>query len=320
MNQDRSGAPAFIAQSFVGLLLGLSLSACGDQARWAAQSAHVETLNLDRELISLGGIGGVSVLNDGRIILSNFNKHVWRVTPAGAVTLVTDEMSLASGNTVLSDGRILQADFGQDAILILSPDSGVEGVFADAGLDGPVGMDQTADGHVLAANFEGGFIAKVPSAGGAAEVFATHEKMQNPNGIIIAPDGFAYVADLRSPIIFKVSPTGSVQEFATLPGDANGHITIANDALYVTQLLKHQIIRLEWDGSYGVVAGTGDAGSNDGPTGTSTLKHPNGIAADPTSDLIYFNGHRGVMRGGEQGTIAIRRLTNLGAAANKQGQ
>ena len=46
---------------------------------------RVETVPLSAELESLGGIGGVSVDSEGHIILANFNKYVWRISPEGNV-------------------------------------------------------------------------------------------------------------------------------------------------------------------------------------------------------------------------------------------
>ena len=69
---------------------------------------RVETVSLSAELESLGGIGGVSVDTEGNIILANFNKYVWRISPEGDVQVLADHFTAASGNTVLRNGDILQ--------------------------------------------------------------------------------------------------------------------------------------------------------------------------------------------------------------------
>ena len=181
-------------------------------------------------------------------------------------------------------------------------------VFSDEGLDGPVGLVEGAEGDVYVANFSGGYIARVPAMGGPASVFARHDRMTNPNSIVRASSGNFFVADLRTPVLFKISAEGEVTEFATLPGQANGHLTIADGALYVTQLVDHRVLRVEFDGSFRAAAGTGTRGFDDSVEGIATVSYPNGIVADPGGRFLYFNNHRGVMRSGERGDILLRRL------------
>lgn len=270
---------------------------------------RVETMSLSSQLESLGGIGGVSVEPDGHIILANFGRYVWRISPDGDVQVLADDFSGSSGNTVLANGDILQADFETQSIRRIRSADGEVGVFSDDGLAGPVGLVEDPEGNVYVANFTGGYIARVPATGGAAEVFARHDRMTNPNSIVRAPSGDFYVADLRSPILFKVSAEGDVTEFVTLPGQANGHLAIADGAMFITQLMDHRVMRVEFDGSYQVAAGTGTRGFDDTAENGATVSYPNGIAADPGGRFLYFNNHRGTMRSGERGDILLRRLT-----------
>lgn len=269
---------------------------------------RVETVSLSAELESLGGIGGVSVDSEGHIILANFNKYVWRISPEGEVQVLVDDLTASSGNTVLRNGDILQADFETQSIGRIGPVHGQGEVFSDEGLDGPVGLVEGPDGDIYVANFSGGYVARVPATGGAAAVFARHDRMTNPNSIVRASSGDFYVADLRTPVLFKISADGEVTEFVTLPGQANGHLTIADGALYVTQLMDHRILRVEFDGSFRAAAGTGTRGFEDSAEGVATVSYPNGIAADPDGRFLYFNNHRGIMRSGERGDILLRRL------------
>ena len=278
------------------------------EAPQAAGDHRVDTVSLSAELESLGGIGGISVDAEGNTILANFNKYVWRISPEGDVQVLADGFTGSSGNTVLRNGDVLQADFETQSISRIGADGAAE-IFSDLGLDGPVGLEEGPDGAVYVANFTGGYIARVPAGGGAAEEFARHDRMTNPNSIVLAPTGDFYVADLRTPVLFKISAAGEVTEFATLPGQANGHLTIADGALYVTQLMDHRVMRVEFDGSFTTAAGTGVRGFDDSAEGTvATISYPNGIVADPGGRFVYVNNHRGVMRGGEQGDILLRRI------------
>ena len=80
------------------------------------------------------------------------------------------------------------------------------------------------------------------------------------------------------------------------------------DAMYVTQLWAHEIVRLDADGSHRVVAGSGERGFANGPEGSSEVSFPNGIALDASSKRLYFNSHMGIMEGGERGAILLRTM------------
>jgi len=292
-------------------MVGLTgIAACEARSEGLPQDGlhRVETVSLSTALESLGGIGGVSVDPEGDVIMANFNRYVWRISPDGNVEVLADDFDQSSGNVVLRNGDILQSDFGEQSIRRIGADREGVDIFSEQGLEGPVGLVEGPDGEVYVANFEGGYIARVPATGGAATVFARHDRMTAPNSIVRSASGDFYVADLRSPILFKISATGDVTELVTLPGEANGHLSIADGALYVTQLVDHRVLRVEFDGSFQVAAGTGTRGFDDSDVGAATVSYPNGIAAAPGGRLLYFNNHRGVMRGGERGDILLRRL------------
>ncbi len=300
--------PSWIRGAVVLSLTGAAACQAGSPELPPDGQHRVETVSLSAELESLGGIGGVSVDPEGSVILANFNKYVWRISAEGDVQILADDFTAASGNTVLRSGGILQADFEKQSIRRVDAAEGAGDVFSDSGLDGPVGLEEGAAGEIYVANFSGGYIARVPAMGGPAEMFARHDRMTNPNSIVRASSGDFYVADLRTPILFKISAPGEVTEFVTLPGQANGHLTIADGALYVTQMVDHRVLRVEFDGSFRAAAGTGSRGFGDSADGVATVSYPNGIAADPGGSFLYFNNHRGVMRGGEPGVILLRRL------------
>ncbi len=269
---------------------------------------RVDTVTLSTELESLGGIGGLSMDAAGNVIMANFNRYVWRISPEGTVEVLADDFEAASGNTVLASGDILQADFNRQAVYRISAADGSQSVFSDSGFEGPVGLEEGPDGSIYVANFSGGYISTIPPGGGPAEMFARHDAMMNPNSIVRHDSGDFYVADLRNPTVFKISATGDVTELATLPGQANGHVTVADGALYLTQLMDHRIMRVELDGAFTAAAGTGTRGFDDTGEEPGTVSYPNGIVTDVSGDFLYFNSHRGVMRGGERGDILLRRI------------
>lgn len=270
--------------------------------------AHItETVATSIEINSDGVIGGVSVDADGNIYNANFTSSVYRTAPDGTTVLLNDEFASASGNLPLSDGSLLQADWREDRIYRIEPD-GTRSLFAEAGLDGPVGMLQRPNGDIIVANHKGPYLTRVPETGGAAEVVLRHEKMTQPNGVTQDDEGNIYIADLGTGIVLKWTPEGEVIELAELPGSGNAHNVVAGGALYVNKIWDHVVYKVDLEtGAFGIVTGNGYAGYEDGPTGVATIEEPNGIATNAARDVVYFNTHRGTM-GEPPGRVVLRRL------------
>ena len=157
------------------------------------------------------------------------------------------------------------------------------------------------------ANCLGGNIARVPAEGGPGEVFATHDGFACPNGITFDGDSVLYVVNNLDTRVFRVGPTGGVDEIAHLPGSGHGHVVWAQGGLYITQLWNHEVVRLDVDGSVTSVAGDGRAGHTDGPSDVSRVRHPNGLAAT-RGGTLYFNTIRGPMMLGDRAELALRRI------------
>ena len=97
------------------------------RARYEWQLSRMEA----HELESLGGIGGVSVNTEGHIILANFNKYVWKISPERDVQVLADNLTATSGNTILGNGDILQADFETQPIRRIGLVDGDVEIFSD---------------------------------------------------------------------------------------------------------------------------------------------------------------------------------------------
>ncbi len=270
--------------------------------------AHItKTIETSIEMVSTGAIGGVAVDADGNVYNTNFDANVWRTAPDGATVLLNDEFTAASGNYALDNGDLLQADWREHKIYRISPD-GTRDIFAEGGLNGPVGIAQTPDGDFLVANYTGKYIARVPAQGGAAEKVLEDPNLQGPNGVTFDPDGNVYIADLEHGKVLKLTPEGALVVLTELPGKGNAHNVYANGALYVNKIWDHVIYRVELDtGAYGIVTGNGRPGYQDGPTGEATIEEPNGIAVNRAGDVIYFNTHRGLMFE-TPGQVVLRQL------------
>lgn len=269
---------------------------------------RTETIPTSVELMSSCCIGGLSVDRDGTLYTTNFRESVWKIAPTGVVTLLNGDFSSASGNLVLENGDLLQSDWTDSRIYSIHPD-GTRTLFAEEGLDGPVGIAQRPGGDFIVANHKGAYLARIGPEGGPAEIVLRHPDMAAPNGVTIDGAGNVYISDLDTGKVLVWRPDGDVVVLAELPGDGNAHAVVARGGLYVNKIWDHVIYRVDLaTGAFGIVSGTGRAGYDDGPTGTATIEEPNGITAGPSGDVIYFNTHRGTMGNGFEGRVILRRL------------
>lgn len=269
---------------------------------------QTETVSTTIELMSSCCIGGMSMDAAGNLYSTNFRESVWRITPAGDVTLLNGDFASASGNLVLENGDLLQSDWTDNQIYRVHAD-GTRTLFSEEGLNGPVGIVQRPNGDFIVANHRGEYLARIGPEGGAAEEVLRHPEMTAPNGVTMDDVGNIYVSDLDSGKVFRWQPDGQLVVLAELPGSGNAHAVVALGGLYVNKIWDHVIYRVELDsGAYGIVSGNGHAGYDDGPTDVATIEEPNGITTNATRDVVYFNTHRGTMGNGFEGRVVLRRL------------
>ena len=269
---------------------------------------HTETIPTSIELMSSCCIGGMSVAGDGTLYSTNFRESVWTISPTGEVALLNGDFESASGNLPLENGDLLQSDWTANQIYRIHPD-GTRTLFAEEGLNGPVGIVQRPSGDFIVANHRGEYLARIGPDGGAAEEVLRHPDMTAPNGVTMDDEGNIYISDLDTGKVLKWQPDGELVVLVELPGSGNAHAVVAGGALYVNKIWDHVIYRVELDsGAYGIVSGNGRAGYEDGPTGVATIEEPNGIATNAAGDVVYFNTHRGTMGNGFEGRVVLRRL------------
>lgn len=288
------------------LILALGLPAAADAVDLEPLRGHyTDTMNRSGETIrGTGRIGGIAVDGWGYAYVANFDLGVWRVSPSGEVVLFADGLYGASGNTVLPNGDLLQANFAGDSIVRIDRTGKIH-PFADSGLNGPVGLTRNTDGHIYVANYMGHSISRITLDGKVSE-FARHDMIKGPNSIVADPEGNLYVVSMQSPSLVKITPEGTVSEIARLPGNDNAHLALLNDVFYVTKIWDHVVLRVSMDGEFKVISGTGVKGLADGPEGQASLAYPNGIAS--RGGVLYVNTLDGDMVSGETATINVRRI------------
>jgi len=276
------------------------------------QAATVETLAVTPPLSSRGRLGGVSMTADGSLIVSNFDRHVWRVTPDGRATLLTDQLQGTSGNTVAPDGRVLQASFVDGRVVAFDEGGGM--VTVAGGFDGPVGLTFDTAGRLVVCNCRGNTLSVV-SRDGEVGTLASGPLFACPNGITRGPGGSLYVVNFSNPHVLEVAPGGEVSVLTSFPGGGNAHVAFAGGALYVTRIETNEVVRVRLDGSFERWAGTGEVGLADGPRLEATLARPNGITASADGRFLFVNNLDGEWRSDRPATLVMRRLGPLTEAS-----
>lgn len=266
------------------------------------------TLQTSIELASDGLIGGITIDQEGNIYTADLGSHIWKIKPNGETMLLSSEFEDPSGILALDNGDLLQSEWTNNRIYKISP-NGSRTLFSETNLNGPVGIAQLADGDFIVANSRGKFLARIPQAGGDAEIVLQDTRMTQPNGVTVDPEGNVYIADLDSGNVFKWRPGSQLTSLVELPGKGNSHNVFANGMLYVNKIWDHVVYIVNpKTGAYGIVSGTGVPGYKDGITGIATLEEPNAIGASKDGKTIYINTHRGTMGRGMAARIIVRKL------------
>lgn len=234
-----------------------------------------------------GAVGGVAVDAFGYVYVADFRNAVWRYAQ-GRLEKYADGLYGASGMAVGPRGELYQSSFNGNYVSRIARDGTVE-TYADEGLSGPVGIAVAEDGSLYVCNCTAGNIARV-APDGTVGVFSESELFACPNGITFDDRGDLYVVNFNNPHVVRVTPDGAATSVARITGaGGNGHIDFGRNGFYVTQFRGNRVFRMERDGTFRVVAGTGQPGEDDGAALEATFTRPNGIAIGGGGSTLWIN-------------------------------
>lgn len=301
------------SKKFCLLATFLVLGTMPDAARGQdGPSDSVYTAYVTDTIAGYGAVGGVAVDGLGFVYVADFRNAVWRYGADGSVVKFADGLYGSSGNAIGPRGNLFQSSFNGNYVSRISRTGDVE-TWVDEGLNGPVGIAAAPDGALFVVNCSGNYVARI-SPDREVTRFAEHELMACPNGITFDDLGNLFVVSFNHTAILKIDPQGTVTEFTDVPGaGGNGHITFARGAFYVTKLRGNQIFRVQKDGTVATLAGTGVAGTDDGPALSATFNRPNGIGASPGGNELWVNDHvSGQGLGIGVSVVALRKIRLMG--------
>ena len=254
----------------------------------AAQSADVAVTTIGT---AFNGAGDVAVNADGEVFIGGFSSGVITKfdNDGNQSVFATAGTQGASGNEFDPQGRLVQSDFPGNKVVRYETDGTITTIAnAGNGIQGPVGVAFDSAGDLFIANCQGNFLSKVDSSG-TVTTFSSGPLYRCPNGLIFDDDDNLYVANFNDGNVLKVDQNGTASVFATITGNNNGHITFANDRLYVIGRGAHQVLELALDGTLTVLTGTGVTGNADGQGDTATHFLPNGIDHSPDGSVLWIN-------------------------------
>jgi hypothetical protein len=239
------------------------------------------------EVKTLGSYPGMEALSyqDGVIIMPGAGNALYKVdVETGAYTVLDANQPWPLGGGFDPHDGSYYGSMYAGGVVYKYDEAGNRSNFA-SGLIGPIGI--AVDGHknVYITNFDANSISKVTPEG-EKSIFVNNSLglINGPDGLVIA-QGTLYAINFWDSRILKINGSGIPSLFATLPGSTTGYITYANGYFYAPSISDRKIYRIDMNGSYELIGGTGDNSSIDGPGLLASFKSPNGIAA--AGDTIF---------------------------------
>ena len=247
---------------------------------------------------------------DGTIYVVDFGTgEVFRMDINGNLTLLTT-LNGALGGAVDNNGNFYCSEFNTGRIHKFDP-QGNNSIYC-SGLIGPAGIVVDDVNQLMyVANYNGNSISKidmsVPSP--SPVTLASGGLINGPDGLVFAPNGDLISANFNNNSVQRITPAGSVSQFATLDESSNsGYLVRRGNDYIITGAFGPAIYQMDSEGNVTTFAGTGVIGTTDGLLDEAQFDFPNGIALSPSGDslLIAESNDRG----------RIRLITGLGEISN----
>jgi RHS repeat-associated protein len=243
---------------------------------------------------------------------------------------------------IVDDDRNRVRRVGTDGIITTVAGTGIQGFSGDGGLaiqaelNDPDNVAVGSDGslyitdsgnHRVRRVGPNGIITTVAGTGvqgfSGDNALAIQAQLNNPSGVVVAPDGSIYMTDTGNARVRRVGPDGiittvagtGVQDFGGDGGpatqaqldDPSGIAVGPDGSLYIADRSNNRIRRIGPDGIITTVAGIGESGfTGDGdPAIQAELNDPDNVAVGPDGSLyIADRDNNRVRRVGPEGIIA----------------
>lgn len=272
-----------------------------------AGTGNVGAINGLGKLASFNRPSGLAVDRTGNVYVADAgNNLIRKITPDGTVSTfagtivaadtsnaVTSQPLFSGPSSVAVDaaGKVYVADAGNNRICVISPS----------------GTTRTLAGNGNAGSNNGA---------------GTSATFNNPTGVAVDGSGNVYVADLLNNMIRKVAPDGTT---STLAGNGDigskdgldtaarfyfpNSLTVdASGNVYVTDDINNLVRAITPAGAVTTIAGSGQAGAQNGLGIQASFNDPAGITIDALGNLYIADANNNLIRkitpGGTVTTVA----------------
>ncbi len=260
------------------------------------------------KLASFNKPTGVAVDGSGNVYVADAgNNLIRKITPDGTVsTLAGTVVAVDSSNTV-TNAPLFSGPTG------VAVDASGNVYVADAGNNRICVINQSGNTRRLAGNGNAG------SNDGAG----TAATFNNPTGVAVDVAGNVYVADMLNNLIRKITPDGTTTTLAgsgdigskdgittaasfyfpsSLTVDASGNVYVADD-------INNLIRAVSPAGAVTTIAGSGQAGAQNGFGTQASFNDPAGISIDALGNLYVADANNNL----------IRKITTAGIVTSVAG-
>jgi hypothetical protein len=261
------------------------------------------------------GPNGFAIDTAQNLYVANFGQgtgtDVLKITPSGVASTFATGFNAPDALAFDAIGYLYVANFGDGVINKVSP-SGVSTIFAN-GLNGPAELIFDWQGNLYVSNlgnFDGTTVSKITQSG-VVSTFATG--FNGPIGLAFDSQWNLYVANCNSGIINKVSPSGVVTVFASIPNNPPSSIQYLlhgrTGNFYIPSYDQQKIYKITSAGVVSVLTGTGIPGGNNGPLNSATFDGPNSIAMNRLGEIYIsdYNANRIRKISGVEPPILVRK-------------
>jgi len=229
------------------------------------------------------------ILNpQGGLFGSNYaGSAVFRVTLDGNVSIYADGFNTPNGLALGDDGNLFMVDNLGGRVFKILPD-GSSTPYGPP-IPGPSGVikDPFSDTLWVTSYTNDQILKLAPDS--SITPFISGGGLNGPVGFAEDDSNNIYIGNFDDGEIYRITPGGGLEFLADVPGQPLGFITYTSGYIYGTALGGHRIYRISLTGEVEIFAGSGIAGTVDGPASTARFNGPNGIIANAAGDTLFIS-------------------------------
>jgi sugar lactone lactonase YvrE len=264
-----------------------------------------ETLTLADEIVvitpklktTLAANEDISIDEENNLYISGGSANtssLFKVTPDGTVTTLSNTLSYPVGNTVDDNGNIYVANFGSVDINLVTS-TGVTSVFiSDERLFRGGGIILDNDGALYNTFWPIKTIYRITAGG--VENYLTSDLLNGPVGMAYdEANDHIFVANFNDGKIHRITRDKTVTEVAAVPANI-GHLDYRENVFYATGYYQHKVFVVSTDGEILATIGNGNQATVDGSASEASFFNPNGVAVSKDGKYLYISQENGTLR------------------------